>query len=109
MPAAASPLTDGLDAYEEGRYETARGLLQTAAEGDSAAAQFFLGVMYARGHGVARDPLAALTWLALSADRGFALARRAHDDLAATMAAEERAEAARRARAWRPAAARRGE
>ncbi|MGE0747277.1 MAG: hypothetical protein AB7K86_18605 [Rhodospirillales bacterium] len=107
--AAASPLTDGLDAYEEGRYDTARALLQAAADDGSPAGQFFLGIMYAKAHGVARDRVAALMWLGLSAGSGFAMARRAHDDLAAAMTPAERAAAAGRARAWRPAAPRRDE
>jgi hypothetical protein len=37
-----------------------------------ATAQFYLGVMYAKGHGVPQDYTAAMKWYRLAADQGYA-------------------------------------
>jgi TPR repeat protein len=72
-------------------------------------AQANLGVMYEYGHGVPQDLVHAHMWFALSA-AGFpaseaknrGIATRNRDELAARMTAEQIAEAAKLARAWRP-------
>jgi TPR repeat protein len=46
-----------------------------AADQGSAAAQFFLGAMYAKGHGVPQDYAEALRWYSKSADQGSAEAQ----------------------------------
>lgn len=101
--AAANPLSDGMDAYDRGDFPQALKAFGIAAAAGSAAAPFYLGLMHAKGHGVARDPVAALMYLELAAARGFAMAPRSRDDLAAAMTPDRRAEAARRARDWHPA------
>ncbi len=80
-----------------------------AALQGNAGAQYALGIMYRDGVVVEKDPVEALKWLTLAAEAGtpgeddVAAAR---DGLAKTMSAEERAEAERRARDWRPVAER---
>ncbi len=57
--------------------------------------QMNLGESYAAGRGVPRDPVRALAWLTLAAERGHAWARRRLDDLSDAATPERRAAAAR--------------
>ena len=61
-----------------------------------------LGRAFARGLGVAQDYVEAHKWLNLAAGRGSARAAAERDALAAEMTVQERAEARKLARAWRP-------
>jgi TPR repeat protein len=69
---------------------------RAAAEAGNADGQRNLGVLYARGHGVARDPVEAYAWLGLAALQGNAWAERRRDEIAGGMGAEQRARALRR-------------
>ncbi len=65
----------GVDAYNRGDYDTAlKKFLPLANQGD-AAAQYFLGGMYAQGKGVLRDYAEAMKWYRLVADQGVAAAQ----------------------------------
>ena len=57
-----------------------------------------LAEMHAAGLGVARDPVAALAWMSLAAERGHAWAKAAAARLAAASSAADRERARRLAR-----------
>jgi TPR repeat protein len=61
-PAAAGPLEDATTAYSKGDYATAFRLLRRLADLGMPKAQTLLGVMYARGQGVAQNNAEA-SWL----------------------------------------------
>jgi TPR repeat protein len=73
--AAASPLEDGLEAYNEKDYGKAVALWRPLAETGVAAAQYRLGVMYAEGKGVARNDGEAVVWFERAAKQGDAAAQ----------------------------------
>jgi TPR repeat protein len=72
---AASPLEDGLAAYERKDFERAVALLRPLAEGGSARAQLQLGRMYYFGQGVKEDDTAAFQWYRRAALQGNAEAQ----------------------------------
>ena len=74
-PVAAGPLEDGVSAYERGDYATALRLLRPLADQRLAPAQFYLGLMYMNGVGVAQDHGEAAKWIRKAADQGLALAQ----------------------------------
>src|SRR5215469_12725974 len=71
-PVLAGPFEDGTAAYGKGDYATALRLLRPLAEEGLAKAQIVVGVMYARGQGVARDYNEAIKWYGRAADQGDA-------------------------------------
>ncbi len=74
-----SSYQEGMDAYERGEYDTAlKGFRPLAEQGD-AAAQYFLGVMYAKGHGSTKDYVLAHMWMNLAAAQGFEKAAELRD------------------------------
>jgi uncharacterized protein len=72
---AAGPFEDGLAAYRGGDYATAIRLWRPLADQGNAAAQFYLGFMYANGQGVSQDDAAAVSWYQKAADQGNAAAQ----------------------------------
>ena len=62
----------GFEAYNSGDYATALKEWESLAEQGYADAQYGLGMLYYRGHGVARDYKAAVKWYKLVAEQGFA-------------------------------------
>ncbi len=90
-----------MDAYERGDYDTAlKGFRPLAEQGD-AAAQYFLGVMYAKGHGSTKDYVLAHMWFSLAAARGDKVAIKTRDTLEEFMTPDQIAEAQRLAREWK--------
>jgi uncharacterized protein len=70
--AAVPPdLSAGVKSYESGDYAAALRVFKPAAQKGNAEAQFDLGVMYQRGHGVGKDTEEAFKWLRASADQGL--------------------------------------
>ena len=65
----------GKDAYDRGDYATALREWRPLAEQGNHSAQFFLGVCYANGYGVPKNPELALQWYRLSSDQGNWLAQ----------------------------------
>ncbi len=65
----------GVDAYERGDYDTALKEWRPLAEQGHASAQFTLGGMYDKGHGVPQDYQEAVRWFRLAAEQGYALAQ----------------------------------
>ncbi|MGK2959439.1 MAG: tetratricopeptide repeat protein [Acidimicrobiales bacterium] len=90
-------------------YAEAVGLYRKAAEQGHARAQYNLGIMYAKGQGVAQDYVQAHMWSNL-ATAGYPLeyteprksAVDFRDRLAAKMTPPQLAEAQRLAREWKP-------
>ena len=73
LAAFAASFEDGVTAFRDGRYQKAYALLYPLAERSDPNAQAFIGVMYERGLGVARDYAVALTWYEASSKQGNAL------------------------------------
>jgi len=73
--AKADDFSDGLEAYNNGDYITALGLLKPLAETDHAIAQYSLGVMYDIGDGVLQDDKEAAKWYRMAAEQGLAQAQ----------------------------------
>jgi TPR repeat protein len=68
--ATADELTDALIRYAVRDYARAIEMLTPLADRGNAVAQLKLGIIYARGEGVAGDSVAALRWLAAAAEQG---------------------------------------
>ena len=98
-------------------YRTGRGLranlnkavhfMRLAAERGHAEAQSSYAEMFAEGQGLDRDDVQAYKWLTLAAERASDkrirdAANRARKQIAARLSAEQRQDAERRARIWRP-------
>ncbi len=73
--AAAAGFAEGYAAYRRGDYQAALGEWQPLAEAGHAPAQYAVGMLHARGEGVARDAKAALGWLRRAARQDFAPAQ----------------------------------
>ena len=74
-PAAAQTFAEALAAAKRGDYATAyRGFRHFAERGNSVA-QFYLGLMYSKGQGVARDYAKAAKWYRHAATNGLAEAQ----------------------------------
>ena len=70
-PAPSADLRTGIDAYNKGDFETAEHLRAAADRGEPEA-MVNLGYLYARGHGVRRDPALAFELYRRAADLGDA-------------------------------------
>ena len=70
--AFAQSWNKGLEAVKAGDYATALKEWKPIAEQGNAAAQFNLGLMYAKGDGVLKDYAEAAKWYRLSAEQGDA-------------------------------------
>ncbi len=66
----ASPLEDGIAAYERYEFARARDVLAVVAAQGDAKAQSILGTMYMRGHGVPLNAMVAAGWLQRAAEQG---------------------------------------
>ena len=64
-------LREALEAYYDNRYGVALQEFQPLAEEGVAEAQFYLGVMYAKGRGVPQNYTEAVRWYRLAAEHGF--------------------------------------
>lgn len=72
---AFADFRSGVEAYQRGNDVTALHEFWTLAHQGHAGAQFNLGVLYARGRGVAQDFSQAARWYRLAAEHGHALAQ----------------------------------
>jgi len=66
---------EGFDAYMRGDYATALKEFRVLAEQGDADAQYNLGLMYDKGHGVAQDYKEAMKWYRKAAEQGDAYAQ----------------------------------
>ena len=73
--AHADDFSDGVEAYDEGDYETALALWQSLASQGDPRAQYRLAQMFAAGIGVRKDVPVALRWLRQAAEQGSVEAR----------------------------------
>ena len=73
--ASDAELQRGTDAYLEGDYETAADIWHLLAERGLAKAQFSLGIVYSKGHGVPQDYAKAVKWYRRAAEQGYASAQ----------------------------------
>jgi uncharacterized protein len=73
--ALASELEDAIAADEHGDYSSALRLLRPLAEARIAEAEFYLGSLYEKGHGVPQDYKLALKWYESAAEQGLTKAR----------------------------------
>lgn len=73
-PAIAGDLENGMQFYGSKNYSKAVKSFKTAADQGNAMAQYNLGLMYAKGEGLAQDYQQALFWLRKAAEQGVALA-----------------------------------
>ncbi len=92
----------GVDAYNDGDYDTALKEFRPLAERGKAVAQWSLGIMYERGRGVPQDSVQADRWYTLAASQGDDLAEKFKDFLEKSMTLDQLAEAQRLAREWTP-------
>ena len=69
---AQADLEEARDLMDEGRFAEARQALWPAARSGNAEAEELIGVMYALGLGVERDPVRAFDWYLRSAMKGHA-------------------------------------
>ena len=73
--ASANEFDDGERAYARADYTRAAAIFSREAERGQAAAQSYLGYMYAQGLGVPRDDVEAVQWLRRAADQGYPAAQ----------------------------------
>ncbi len=73
--AAAGPLEDGMEAYQEKDYLKAIQVWRPTAQAGDPAAQYRLGVMYAEGKGVAPNDAEAALWFERAAEQGEPMAQ----------------------------------
>jgi uncharacterized protein len=73
--ASAAAYDDAITAYERGDYDAALKLLLPEANAGNANAQYAVGVVYANGNGVAKDPVEAVKWYRKAAEQGLASAQ----------------------------------
>ncbi len=93
---------EGGQAYHRGDYPTAlRESRPRARQGDSNA-QFYVGLMYDKGHGVPQDYVRAHMWINLAAATGDETARGDRDLITKKMTPAQIAEAQKLARRWGP-------
>jgi len=71
----SADLEKGINAFNEGDYETALAECQPLADEGNTKAQFCVGRLYANGFGVAMDDALALKWYGLAAAAGHAEAQ----------------------------------
>jgi class 3 adenylate cyclase len=85
----------------EDKAESAR-WFERAAEQGNAKAQRHIGTRYASGDGVPEDTVLAIMWLTLAAQQGLATAEMSLQRVLDTVTPEQRNEAERKVRIWRP-------
>jgi uncharacterized protein len=73
--AVAGPFEDANAALQREDYATAYQLFKSLADAGNVFAQGIIGVMYAKGQGVAQDDAEAMKWYRLAADQGNAAAQ----------------------------------
>jgi TPR repeat protein len=71
---------DGKAAYDNGNFPAAFKEFQASATLGDAESQYFLGLMYDKGQGVAEDKAEAMTWYRKAADQGYAKAQSSMGD-----------------------------
>ena len=101
-PLARADYDAGQRAWDAGSVDEALSQWRAAANAGDRRAMLALGRLYLQGLGVLQDYVQAHRWFNLAASRGEPAALKERDALATKMTPEERAEAQKLARAWRP-------
>lgn len=83
----------GMAAYAAGHYEAAMRLFTIGARYADKVSQLSIGLMYLNGQGVARDPIKAWAWTALSAERGYPRFEATRDGIWQALSAPQREQA----------------
>ena len=99
---ARADFETGQRAWNAGSVDEAVSEWGAAADASDRRAMLALGRLYVQGLGVLQDYVEAHKWFNLAASRGETAALEERDALATKMTPEERAEAQKLARAWRP-------
>lgn len=86
----------------EADHETAARWFRRAGELGVTDSQFNLGILFAKGAGVIRDLSEAYKWFEIAARNGDVDAAQKRDEIAATLAPADLADAQSRARSWQP-------
>src|SRR5579862_9560981 len=73
--ARAEPLSDANAAFRRGDYAAVLSIIQPIAAQGAPWAEFSLGLMYEKGHGVPMDFAVAAQWYRRAADQGYANAQ----------------------------------
>ncbi len=102
-PAFGQDFEKGLDAYQRFDYATAMRKWMSLAEAGDPVVQYYFGVMYSIGNGVAQDYVQAHMWLSLAAAQGNEQAAQCLEIVAKGMAPAHVSEAERLAREWQEA------
>ena len=73
--ADSNAVGEGIAAYDRGDFAQALHILAPEAQAGDPAAQFHLGLLYARGEGTEKDPSVAARWFEKAAEQGNAHAQ----------------------------------
>lgn len=93
----------GLEAYNRFDYATALRKWRPLAEAGDAVVQYYFGVMYGIGDGVAQDCVQSYMWLSLAAAQGHEEAAELREIVAEEMSPPYISEAERLVREWQEA------
>jgi TPR repeat protein len=85
----ASSLQNGVDAYTSGNYLEAVIEFRPLAETGDPQAQFNMGVLAFKGHGLPQDLVESYAWLTASGRQGFAFACRYRERVGAQLSPEQ--------------------
>ncbi|HET6433983.1 sel1 repeat family protein [Dyella sp.] len=83
----------GMVAFSDHHYEAAMRLFLIGARYADKVSQLSIGLMYLNGQGVARDPVQAWAWTALSAERGYPAFEATRDRIWKDLSGDQRTEA----------------
>ncbi len=103
MQAAYGDYEDGVQAWNENRFQDAVSEWMESAESGDGRSMLALGKAYARGLGVLRNLTEAHKWYNLAASRGIAKAADERDAIEEKMTGDERARAEELASQWQQA------
>ncbi len=101
-PAISADYEQGVRAWDAERYHEAVLLWTKATNEEDAEAMLAMGRAYHQGLGVLQDYVEAYKWFNLAASRGIVDAVSLRDAVASEMSADERSEARKLAREWKP-------
>ena len=83
----------GFQHYAQKQYKDALHYFELGAYYADKPSQISIGLMYLKGEGVAADPVTALAWLDLAAERGYPMYVATRDRIRATLTADQRTSA----------------
>jgi hypothetical protein len=83
----------GMAAFSDGHFKKAMHLFRIGARYADKVSQLSIGLMYLNGQGVARDPVQAWAWIAISAERGYPAFEATRDRIWSNLSADQRKQA----------------